>query len=130
MREGYYDYILRRYREEENKMSLKEDYVIVETVSSFRMRYVMSMEELQKLNPDMPVQEEWALDAVTCEEVEDFSQKWIGEHVIDHRVISEDEVIETFDRDNDYLKEWTREQKLQHIRCSLIHNKDNGDIYD
>ena len=130
MREGYYDYILRRYREEENKMSLKKDYVIVETISSFRMRYVMSMEELQESNPDMPVQEEWALDAVTCEEVEDFSQKWIGEHIIDHRVISEDEVIEAFDRDNDYLKEWTREQKLEHIRCSLNHNKNNGDIYD
>jgi len=123
MRESYHDYILRRYREEEIKMSLKKDYVIVETVSSFRMRYVMSMEELQKSNPDMPVQEEWALDAVTCEEVEDFSQKWIGEHIIDHRVISEDEVIETFDRDNEYRKEWTREQKLQHIRCSLTHNK-------
>lgn len=129
MREGYYDYMLRRYREEDNKMSLKNEYVLVETVSSFRMRYVISMEELQKENPDMPVNKDWAMDAVTCEDVEDFSQKWLGEHITDHRLISEDEMLELFDRDNDYLKEWTREQKVSWVSGCLSREK-NGERYD
>jgi hypothetical protein len=130
MREGYYDYMLRRNREEDNKMSIKDKYVVVDTVATYRMRYVVSMEELQGENPAYPVDAEWACDSVTCEEVEEFSQKYLGEQIIDHYVVDENAIIDTFDKDNDYLSEWTRDQKLEHIRCSLIHNKDNGDIYD
>ena len=130
MREGYYDYMLRRNREEDNKMSIKDKYVVVDTVATYRMRYVVSMEELQEENPDYPVDPVWACDSVTCEEVEEFSQKYLGEQIIDHYVVDENAIIDTFDRDNDYLKEWTREQKIEYIRCSLIHNKNNGDIYD
>jgi len=35
------------------------------------------------------------------------------------REISEDEYLEIFDRDNDYLRDWNREQKLG---TSLEHN--------
>jgi hypothetical protein len=54
----------------------------------------------------------------------------LGEQIIDHYMVDENAIIDTFDKDNGYLSEWTRDQKLEHIRCSLIHNKDNGDIYD
>jgi hypothetical protein len=130
MREGYYDYMLRRNREEDIKMSIKDKYVVVDAIATYRMRYVVSMEELQKENLDMIVDPEWALDAVTCEDVEEFSQKYLGEQILEHYVVEEDAILDIFDRDNDYLKEWTREQKLEHIKRSLIRNKDNGDIYD
>ena len=129
MREGYYDYMLRRNREEDIKMSIKDKYVVVDAIATYRMRYVVSMEELQKENLDMTVDPEWALDAVTCEDVEEFSQKYLGEQILEHYVVEEDAILDIFDRDNDYLKEWTREQKLEHIKRSLIHNN-NGDLYD
>jgi hypothetical protein len=130
MREGYYDYMLRRNREEDIKMSIKDKYVVVDAIATYRMRYVVSMEELQKENLDMTVDPEWALDAVTCEDVEEFSQKYLGEQILEHYVVEEDAILDIFDRDNDYLKEWTREQKLEHIKRSLIRNNNNGDIYD
>lgn len=129
MREGYYDYMLRRNREEDIKMSIKDKYVVVDAIATYRMRYVVSMEELQKENLDMTVDPEWALDAVTCEDVEEFSQKYLGEQILEHYVVEEDAILDIFDRDNDYLKEWTREQKLEHIKRSLIRNN-NGDLYD
>ena len=54
MREGYYDYMLRRNREEDIKMSIKDKYVVVDAIATYRMRYVVSMEELQKENLDRP----------------------------------------------------------------------------
>ena len=131
MREGYYDYMLRRNREEDIKMSIKDKYVVVDAIATYRMRYVVSMEELQKENLDMTVDPEWALDAVTCEDVEEFSQKYLGEQILEHYVVEEDAILDIFDIDNDYLKEWTREQKLEHIKRSLIrNNNNNGDLYD
>ena len=89
----------------------------LEKVKRFVKREIEIDEELQEENPAYPVDAEWACDSVTCEEVEEFSQKYLGEQIIDHYVVDENAIIDTFDRDNDYLKEWTREQKLEHIRC-------------
>ncbi len=120
MREGYYDYMLRRTREEEKKMSyIKDKYVMVDTISTYRMRYAISMEELKKQNTESIVDTEWAIDCVTCEEVEEFSQLYLGEQIIEHKVVDEEEMLRMFDNDNDYLKEWSRDQKIDHIRRSL-----------
>lgn len=94
----------------------EEKYVIVTTISSFRHRYCVPVSELQKLNPDHPVEpESWAKDCVTMEEVEEFSQLHIGETIIDTAVLSEDEMLALFDKDNDYLKNWSKEQKISHV---------------
>lgn len=98
----------------EKKMNDK--YVVVTAVSTHRMRYVVPLDELQKLNPEVPVNPEWAKDSVTCEEVEEFSQQHIGEQIVDCDVLNEDEIIELFDKDNDYLASWDRDQKINHIR--------------
>ena len=99
----------------------KERYVVVTTVSQFRQRYAVPVSELQALNPDIDIsadpakQIEWAKDNVTCEDVKEFSQKWIGEQIIDCMILDEERIVNLFDRDNDYLKEWTRKQKLDFI---------------
>jgi|TARA_A200000159_G_C7324349_1_gene340258 hypothetical protein len=99
----------------------KERYVVVTTVSQFRQRYAVPVSELQALNPDIDIsadpakQIEWAKDNVTCEDVKEFSQKWIGEQIIDGMILDEERIVNLFDRDNDYLKEWTRNQKLDFI---------------
>lgn len=94
-------------------------YVIVTAISSYRMRYCIPVDELQQLNTEVPIEGheiEWAEDCVTCGEVEEFSQKHIGEQIIDAVVIDEDAMLGQFDKDNDYLVEWTKEKKIQHVR--------------
>ena len=94
-------------------------YVIVTAISSYRMRYCIPVDELQKLNTDVPIEGheiEWADDCVTAEEVDEFSQMHIGEQIIDAVVIDEDAMLEQFDKDNDYLADWTKEKKIQYVR--------------
>ena len=94
-------------------------YVIVTAISSFRQRYVFPVDELQLLNTEVSVEGhelEWANDCVTCEEVQEFSQKWIGEQIVDSRIATEDEMLELFDTDNDYLKGWDKDFKINYVR--------------
>jgi len=98
-----------------------ERYVVVTTVSTFRERYCIPVSELQKLNPDIDItndpktQVEWAEDSVTCEEIKEFSQKHVGEQIIDTFIVDEPRILHMFNRDNDYLANWTDEQKLKWI---------------
>ena len=94
----------------------KPEYVVVTCISSFRQRYVVPVDELQKLNPDDPVDPSWALDEVTMENVKEFSQRHIGEQIIDAQVVKEPEILQFFDADNDYLASWDEEFKLAWIR--------------
>ena len=95
-----------------------ERYVVVNCVSTFRERYCVPVSELQKLNPDVDItndpakQIEWANDSVTMEEVKEFSQKHLGEQILDTFILDEERVLQLFDRDNDYLKDWGKEKKL------------------
>ena len=103
---------------EEGEMN--KEYVVVTTLSQVRWRYVMHKDDLQKLNPDAPFKPiEWACDTVTAEEVEEFSQHFLGETIVDTYTVTEDEMLELFDQDNDYLKGWTRKYKIAHVRKSL-----------
>lgn len=93
-------------------------YVVVTTISSFHHRYVIPIDQLQQLNTDVSIvghEVEWAQDCVSCEEVKEFSQKHIGELIIDGSAITEEEMLELFNKDNDYLKNWTKEQKLNYV---------------
>lgn len=76
--------------------------VLVECIAQHRMRYLVEAPD------DHP---EYALDTVTCEEAKEFSQSYLGEVIVSHRVVSEDEALAICDVDNDYLKSWTTEQK-------------------
>jgi hypothetical protein len=96
--------------------NLDKKYVIVTTVSSHRVRYAIPMDQLQQLNTDLPVDPKWALDCVACEEVKEFSQEWLGEHIVDHVILDEPQTLEQFDEDNEYLKGWSTDQKIAHIR--------------
>lgn len=110
---------------------MTDEYVVVTTVSQFRMRYVMHKDDLQSMNPKMPVNPiEWAKDTVTCEECEDFSQEHLGEVIVDTAAMSEDEMLELFDKDNEYLSTWSRDYKIDWTRRLSSKNKDNEiDMY-
>jgi len=95
---------------------LNKQYVIVTAVSTFRQRYCIPMDELQAENTDMTVDPLWALDAVTCNDVNEFSSEHIGELIVDHEVLSEEEALAMYDRDNDYLKDLDESRKISMIR--------------
>lgn len=85
----------------------EKEIVLVECVSSFRMLYAVEVPKGKK---------EWALDTVTMNEAEEMAQEHIGENIISHRVVSEDEYIRVFDEVNGYLSSWDKEQKMKFIK--------------
>jgi hypothetical protein len=79
------------------------EFVLVEAVSTFRMRYMV----------EVPVgKADWALDTVTMNEAEEFSQEHLGEQIVSHRVISKEDALALCDADNDYTKTWNDEKKM------------------
>ena len=91
-------------------MSEKKKLYLVETVSMFRMRYVIEAKD-----------ESHALDEVTCystggsENLTEFSQKHIDEVITSSRKLSDKSYLKLFDKDNDYLKNWTDDEKRIYI---------------
>lgn len=77
---------------------------LVETVDFFRMRYVVECESA-----------EHAKDAVTMKEVEEFSQLHLDETITSTRIIDDAEYLRMFDVDNDYLRDWSEEQKFKYV---------------
>ena len=83
---------------------------LIETVSMFRMRYVVEARS-----------EEHAMDEVTMNatggeyELKEFSQNHMDEVISSGRELTQEQYMELFDKDNDYLKSWTDEQKLGFI---------------
>jgi hypothetical protein len=89
--------------------------VLVETVSTFRHVYAVEVKD------EDPI--EYALDDVTMVDaytgkpgcLEEFAQNHVAEDIFSYREITEDEYLKIFDKENDYLKEWTAEQKKKYI---------------
>ena len=80
---------------------------LVETVSVFRMRYVVEAKTASD-----------ARDEVTMsvgDDFKEFSQLHLDEMISSTREIDQEEYLRVFDEDNVYLKDWTEEQKLQFV---------------
>lgn len=101
------------------KKELDGKYAIVTVAATFRQRYVVPTEELQQLNQDIDLNEayalEWVEECVHAEEVKEFSQKFLGEQVVDKEIIDQSRLLEIFDRENEYLSTWDEEKKLNFI---------------
>jgi hypothetical protein len=87
-------------------------FILVETLSQYRMRYVVEVPDNHNEGDFRCTAIQWAEDTVTCDEMKEFSQKWIGETILDSREVNREEIIKICDLDNDYLKSWTDEQKM------------------
>jgi hypothetical protein len=79
---------------------------LVETISMFRMRYVIEAENASD-----------AKDEVTMNvgELAEFSQHHVDEVIISSREIDDAEYLHQFDEDNEYLKDWTEGQKFSFV---------------
>lgn len=78
---------------------VKTKLVLVETIATFRHRYVVELRE------DDPA--EYACDTVTMEDALETAQEYLGETIVSHRVITEDEFLN--DIVEDYCKSWSKE---------------------
>ena len=93
-------------------------FVLVETLSQYRMRYVIEVPDNHN-DGEFPCSAiQWAEDTVTMEEMKEFSQKWLGETIIDSREVSKEEILQMVNEDNDYCngkygEPWSDEKKLQ-----------------
>lgn len=95
-------YMYGNFEQEEQEVNPTDHMVLVETVNVFRVRYVI---------PVPNGKEDWALDSVTCDEAVEFSQECLGETIVSHRVITDEEALALSDEDNDYADVWSDEQK-------------------
>jgi hypothetical protein len=80
---------------------------LVETISMFRMRYVVEA-----------LEDTHACDEVTMNNdgnLHEFSQVHLDEIITSTRQLTDEEYISLFNQDNDYLQSWTDEQKLSRV---------------
>jgi hypothetical protein len=107
------------WREENGSFVLTKkeetEWVMVETVQLFRHRYMVEVPKGKS---------EYALDTVTCGEAKEFSQQHLDEVISSHRVVTMDEALEIFDKDNDYCKSWDKETKIKNMFTKI------GEKYD
>lgn len=83
---------------------METEWVLVETVSTFRHRYMV----------EVPVgKSEWALDTVTMDEAVEFSQEHLGFHIVSNRVVGLEEALEICVEDNDYAATWSDDKKIE-----------------
>ena len=88
-------------------------FVLVETISQYRMRYVIEVPD-DHMEREFPcTATTWAEDTVTMEEMKEFSQKWLGETIIGSHEITNEKIIDMCDQDNDYCKSWTNDKKME-----------------
>ena len=84
--------------------------VMVDVLSSFRMRYVVQVQDDIRDALDEVVWSEGSPD------FKEFSQKHIDPTaILDYREITEEEYLKLFDQDNDYLVSWSVDQKKSFI---------------
>jgi hypothetical protein len=94
--------------------------VMVETISQHRVRYVVEVED----------NIEHAVDEVVYREHDpefrEFSQMHLGNVVVSHREISEQEYMKVFNEENDYLSEWPEDHKKSLINV-IDYTEENTD---
>lgn len=100
----------------------EKEWVMVECISTFRERYMVQVPQGKA---------EWALDTVTMNQAKEFSQKYLGETIVSHRVVSLDEALATCDEDNAYCDAWTDELKIKNFftKDGDTNNDDQDSFY-
>jgi hypothetical protein len=88
-------------------------FVLVEAISQFRQRYVIEVPDDHNDREYPCTAITWAEDTVTCEDMKEFSQKWLGEVITGSREVTQEEILKMCDVDNDYCKTWDDAKKLE-----------------
>lgn len=99
-------------------MTEKKLYM-VETVSIFRMRYVVEAREAEHAEDEVVMR-------LTADDFKEFSQHHVDECITSTRQITATEFMDMFDEDNDYLSSWTAVQRMEFINSVVYKDEENG----
>lgn len=80
---------------------------LVETISMFRMRYVVEAECAEHAKDEVTMNNDGNLH--------EFSQHHLDEIITSTREIDREEYLRMFNEDNDYLQDWDEEQKFKFV---------------
>jgi len=83
---------------------------LVEVISQHLVRYVVEAREESDAQDEVVMN----MDQYN-EDWKEFSQRHLGDTILSTREVDEEEIIGIFDRDNDYLATFPRENKLSLI---------------
>jgi len=97
---------------------MSKKYVMVETISSFKMHYAIPLDELKDnagvvLNEKAAV--EHAKDLIENNQAIEHAQTFIGEQFLETKVSDQDQVISAFDLLNPLATGWSIDKKLSLI---------------
>ena len=88
--------------------------VLVETVSTFRHIYAVELEDDQPA--DYAVEDVMYFTTGGETEFDEVAQEHVGENILSHRVVTEEEYLELFDQHNPYAAPiWTVDEKKRYI---------------
>ncbi len=82
---------------------------MVETVSIFRIRYVVEAKEATHASDEVVMK-------LSNTGFDEFSQYHVDEVISSVREITDDEYLKIFDEDNAYLKDWPDEKKFKFVQ--------------
>lgn len=90
------------------RFEMENKLYLVETVSMFRMRYVIEAREESHAADEFVMQ-------IGKESFKEFSQHHMDEVIVSTRELSATDYMELFDKDNDYCKSWPVSKKMEAI---------------
>jgi len=90
------------------RFEMEKKLYLVETVSMFRMRYVIEARE------EGHAADEFVME-IGKESFKEFSQHHMDEVIVSTRELSAKEYLKLFDKDNDYCKSWDISKKMESI---------------
>lgn len=90
---------------------------VVDTISMFRIRYVVEAECVEHANDEVTMNCDGAL--------QEFSQLYLAETISSTREINNEQYLELFDKDNDYLQSWDSDKKLSWVNKIDYKNHDS-----
>jgi hypothetical protein len=96
----------------EEIMSQETEWVLVEALSQFKVSYMVEVPKGKA---------EWALDTVTMEDAQEFSQEHLRptDIILGHRVVSKEEALRLCDEQNEYSSTWDEETKIKNFFTTL-----------
>jgi hypothetical protein len=87
---------------------MEKKLYLVETISMFRMRYVVEARESSH------AEDEFVME-IGKDSFKEFSQHHMDEVIVSTRQLSATDYMNLFDADNDYLKSWSDQEKMSMI---------------
>ena len=98
-------------------------YVMVDTVSMFRMRYVVEVPDDVSEGEYPCTPEEYASDTVVCQEAKEFSQYHMAENIVSTREVTLEEAVAQYRKDEPMFGQWDDELIIKNAITPIGHSE-------